>query len=89
MLIWYILAGIIVIICIFLFYFIGIFSSIDIDTIVSIIMIILVLVLPFLFISGALWIICWAFDFSWWSWKICLGVYIIYIILKSIFKKEN
>jgi len=36
--------------------------------------------------AGLLWVICWAFNLAWWSWKISLGVWVALLILSSTFK---
>ncbi len=49
-----------------------------------ILFIVALLGVAFLFSVGLTWVICWAFGLQF-SWKIAVGVWILVIILKSIF----
>lgn len=43
-------------------------------------------VLSFFANAGVLWLICWAFRMTWWSWRVCIGVWLLEILLETIFK---
>ena len=42
----------------------------------------------FFFIAGAYWLIAWSFDFEF-VWKHVIGVWVVWIILRSLFKNTN
>lgn len=46
-------------------------------------------VLSFFLNAGILWLICWAFHGSWWSWRICFGIWLLEIILSDVFKSKR
>ena len=56
----------------------------------SIVLVILLFVLflavSFFLTAGILWCINWAFGLNFWSWKICLGIWLAISLLESIFK---
>lgn len=53
-----------------------------------ILIIILVMLASFFINAGILWLICWAFHWTWWSWRICFGVWLLEALLSSVFKSN-
>lgn len=51
--------------------------------------IVVIYCISFFITAGLLWVVCWLFNWNWWSWKISLGVWIILCILKGIFSPKN
>jgi len=47
-----------------------------------------VLGLSFLFTSGLVWLVCWAFSLTF-TWKVSFGVWVSIMIAKSIFKSKK
>lgn len=54
-----------------------------------IIIIVVVCSISFLLTAGLLRLLCWIFNWSWWSWKISLGVWILWWIVNGIFSKAS
>lgn len=52
----------------------------------AIIFVISLLLISFFATAGILWLICWALRWTWWSWKICFGIWLLMILLNSAFK---
>ena len=51
--------------------------------------IILALVASFFVNAGILWLICWAFHGTWWSWRVCFGIWLLESLLTSIFSSHS
>lgn len=44
-----------------------------------------IVVLSFFLNAGILWLICWAFHGSWWSWRVCFGIWLLEFVLSGVF----
>lgn len=55
--------------------------------IVAIVCVAAILTISFFITAGIFWLICWAFAFTF-SWKIAFGVWLVVLILRSIFKSS-
>lgn len=64
------------------------FSPTKVAIALGCIVFILVMVLSYLIMAGAVWIVCWAFDFDF-SWKAALGIFVIYMIVAPVFMRGN
>lgn len=53
---------------------------------VAIIFVILLLLLSYFATAGIIWLMCWAFSWTWWSWKACFGIWLLMFLLSSTFK---
>lgn len=53
-----------------------------------ILIVLAVLALSFFLNAGLLWLICWAFRGSWWSWRVCLGIWLLEMVLSGVFKAQ-
>lgn len=47
-----------------------------------------VALISFFITAGILYLICWAFSMTWWSWKACFGIWLIMFLLGSIFRSS-
>lgn len=56
--------------------------------ILMVIMTIGLLALSFFVTAGIVWLICWAFSLTF-SWKIAFGIWLVLVILRSIFKNTK
>lgn len=45
-------------------------------------------ILSFFANAGIIWVICWAFHGTWWSWRVCLGIWLLEALLSGIFKAQ-
>lgn len=39
--------------------------------------------------AGLLWLICLCFGWTWWSWQVALGVWLVFVLIKGVFEKVN
>lgn len=53
----------------------------------TIIAVALILVLSFFTTAGILRLICWAFKWTWWSWKISFGIWLGMALISSLFPR--
>jgi len=51
------------------------------------ILIVLIAALSYLGTAGLLWLVCWAFGWAWWSWKISFGVWVGMALISSLFPR--
>ena len=58
------------------------------ESMVYIIVFIALLALSFLFTSGLVWLVCWAFSFTF-TWKLAVGVYAVIALLGGVFKNTS
>ena len=55
---------------------------------IYIIALIALLALSFLLTSGLVWLVCWAFSFTF-TWKLAVGVYAVIALLGGVFKNTS
>ena len=53
--------------------------------VVLVILIAIGMAISFFGTAGVLWLICWAFNWSWWSWRACFGVWLALDLVAGIF----
>ena len=58
------------------------------ESMIYIITFIALLALSFLFTSGLVWLVCWAFSFTF-TWKLAVGVYAVIALLGRAFKNTS
>ena len=58
------------------------------ESMIYIIVFIALLALSFLFTSGLVWLVCWAFSFTF-TWKLAVGVYAVIALLGGVFKNTS
>ena len=58
------------------------------ERMIYIIVFIALMALSFLFTSGLVWLVCWAFSLTF-TWKLAVGVYAVIALLSGIFKSTS
>ena len=58
------------------------------ESMIYIIVFIALLALSFLFTSGLVWLVCWAFSLTF-TWKLAVGVYAVIALLGGVFKSTS
>ena len=58
------------------------------ESMIYIIVFIALMALSFLFTSGLVWLVCWAFSFTF-TWKLAVGVYAVIALLGGVFKNTS
>lgn len=63
-------------------------NSIAVSILVAILVFLLVCAVSFFATAGILWVINWAFNLSFWSWKTCLGIWLALVLLTGGVKAQ-
>lgn len=56
------------------------------DAIIIVILFLAIIAASFLATAGVLWLICWAFHWTWCGWRVCFGIWLLLAVLSSVFK---
>lgn len=56
------------------------------EVIIAIAATFIILLLSYFATAGIIWLMCWAFSWTWWSWKTCFGIWLLMFLLSSTFK---
>lgn len=59
--------------------------SAGVRALIVIIIFLAICALSFFLNAGILWLICWAFHGSWWSWRVCIGFWLLEFVLSGVF----
>ena len=55
---------------------------------IIVVTIVAVLAVDFLVSAGLVWLVCWAFGWSW-SWKLCIGIFAVMLLVSFAVKARQ